>query len=243
MRVSALFNNKFGRVALLLGSILSITACFEKSDSHKNDFNSPYQLMRVFPNITFHKPVAMLPHPGNKNIWYVVEQAGVVVTVEITGENLKRSVLIDLSKQVDASKSESGLLGMAFHPKFQQNGYIFLSYTRQGEGSYPLTSYISRFKSPDNGQTLDANSESPVLKLNQPYSNHNGGQIDFDQSGYLIIGFGDGGSGGDPQANAQNPQSLLGKMLRIDVDGATPYAIPKDNPFISDNRFKPEIYA
>lgn len=200
-------------------------------------------LKNFFPGLSFQRPLAMLPHPDTAGLWYVVEQKGKIVLVETNGTPSKKTLFADISKTVDASKNESGLLGMAFHPNFSNNGYIFLSYTRSGDGQNKLISTISRYISADKGRTIDVNSEKRVLSLNQPYSNHNGGNIVFDANGYLMIGFGDGGAAGDPQNYAQNPQSLLGKLLRIDVNTPNSYAIPQDNPFVGNENFRPEIYA
>ena len=138
---------------------------------------------------------------------------------------------------------EQGLLGLAFHPNYKQNGYFYINYTT----SNPRRTVISRFNvSNDNPDLADPNSELILLEIAQPYSNHNGGQTSFGPDGYLYISLGDGGSGGDPQNYAQNPNSLLGKLLRIDVDkneNGNNYAIPVDNPFINSPGFRKEIYA
>lgn len=130
---------------------------------------------------------------------------------------------------------------MAFHPDFASNGYVYLSYTSNSGG---LVSRISRFSLDGTGQALDPASEKILLTVPQPYSNHNGGQIAFGPDGYLYIGLGDGGSGGDPDGNGQNTGTLLGAMLRIDVgDGSSgSYTIPDDNPFVNSGG-APEIFA
>jgi glucose/arabinose dehydrogenase len=130
---------------------------------------------------------------------------------------------------------------MAFHPGFAANRQVFLSYTRRGTGR-GLTSVISRFIADGSGAVLDSGSEQPILTLDQPFRNHNGGHIMFGPDGFLYIGFGDGGSRADPQGNGQNVNTLLGAILRIDVDGGRPYAIPPDNPFAGGGG-RPEIYA
>jgi len=182
---------------------------------------------RVFERLTFEQPLAMMQPPGETSRWFVVERGGRVRVFANDPAVATASTFVDLSGQVNTS-GEGGLLGMAFHPDFGANGEVFLSYTRSGS---PLQSVIARFTSPDGGASLDPNSGEILLTVDQPYSNHNGGQIAFGPDGYLYIGLGDGGSGGDPQDNAQNTRNLLGAMLRIDVDGATPYAIPAGNPF------------
>jgi quinoprotein glucose dehydrogenase len=146
-------------------------------------------------------------------------------------------------------ENEEGLLGMAFHPKFKTNGEFFVYYTTQEESH---TTVVSRFKvSKENPNQADPASEEVLMSVNHPYWNHKGGTICFGPDGYLYIAIGDGGAGNDPHGNGQNLQTLLGKVLRIDVDhkdGKLEYAIPKDNPFIG--RFankqliaRPEIFA
>jgi glucose/arabinose dehydrogenase len=135
------------------------------------------------------------------------------------------------------SGGERGLLGLAFHPKHRQNGRFFVNYTRRDDGATVLAEYRRQ------GLSLQASTEERTLMVvPQPYANHNGGMVAFGPDGLLYIGLGDGGSGGDPQNRAQNPAELLGKILRIDVDGAPPYAIPSDNPFARAGG-RPEIFA
>jgi glucose/arabinose dehydrogenase len=202
----------------------------------------------AFAALTFARPVALLPAPGDDRCWFVVEQAGRVLTFANDDSTDKTFPFVDISARVDATANEAGLLGMAFHPDYANNGQVFLSYTGNNGG---LTSYVSRFTSSDNGKTLEPNSEEILLSLPQPFGNHNGGNIVFGPDGYLYIGFGDGGASNDPQENAQNTMNLLGAMLRIDVDGETPYAIPGGNPFSGNALCAqgfgaascPEIYA
>jgi len=196
-------------------------------------------LERAFPNLSFSRPVALLQAPGDFERWFVVEQGGRVLVFDNDPQASRASVFIDISDRVDDGPSEAGLLGMVFHPDFENNRQVFLSYTRTGN---PLISHISRFSSPDDGKTLDPASETVILTLDQPFGNHNGGGIGFGPDDYLYIGFGDGGSGGDPQGNGQNTATLLGAILRIDVDQAPPYAIPPDNPFAQGGG-RGEIYA
>lgn len=196
-------------------------------------------VQRVFVNLSFERPVALLQAPGDRSRWFVVEQAGRVQTFIDEPQTGAATTFIDIRDRVEDGPSEAGLLGMAFHPEFERNRRVFLSYTGDGAG---LVSIISQFISKDGGQTLDADSEAEVLRLVQPFANHNGGGIGFGPDGYLYIGFGDGGSAGDPQGNGQNTETLLGTMLRIDVDGGSPYAIPADNPF-DQGGGRPEIFA
>jgi glucose/arabinose dehydrogenase len=201
---------------------------------------TPIALERVFPALSFASPVAMLQAPGNSTRWYVVERGGRVAVFPNDATATPAQVATFIRIGVD-SAGEGGLLGMAFHPNYPATPQVFLSYTRTGTGGFPLTSVIARFTSTDGGATLDPASEQTVLTVNQPYTNHNGGQIGFDAAGLLYIGLGDGGAANDPQNHGQNLNSLLGKMLRIDVN-APPYAIPPDNPFARGGG-APEIYA
>lgn len=155
---------------------------------------------------------------------FVVEKAGVVRVVR-DGQP-EQEPFLDITDRVGAQGSEQGLLSIAFHPQFAESGRVFVNYTdRNGD------TVIARFDS--DGQRANAASEAVLLQIDQPYANHNGGQLQFGPDGFLYIGMGDGGSAGDPQNNGQNTQSLLGKMLRLDVDGAEPYAIPAGNLAVS----------
>ena len=142
------------------------------------------------------------------------------------------SVFLDISARVNNNFSESGLLGMAFHPGFPSTPEVYLAYTA---GGGPLVSRLSRFSLDNTGLALDPASEEVLLRITQPQSNHNGGDLAFGPSGLLYAGFGDGGGGGDPGENAQNTTNLLGTVIRIDVDGNSPYEIPTDNPFFGGN--------
>jgi uncharacterized repeat protein (TIGR03806 family) len=201
---------------------------------------SSIQLSNPYPNLpNLYAPVAMYMAPGDSSYWYVVIQTGQVRRFENNAAVNSVSTFIDISSRV-VSGGETGLLGMAFHPNFATNGYVYLSYTADDGG---LVSRISRFTLDSTGQALDPASEQIILTVSQPYSNHNGGQIAFGPDGYLYIGFGDGG-GGNPQGNSQNTSNLLGSVLRIDVgDGSSgSYTIPPDNPFVNSGG-RPEIFA
>ena len=208
---------------------------------------------RVFPNLSFSSPVALLQAPGSGSRWFVVEQGGRVRVFPDNAAVTTSSSFVDITARV-RSGGEMGLLGMAFHPQFPANPRVYLSYTT---GASQLQSRISEFRSADGGATLDPASEVVLLTVDQPATNHNGGNISFGPDGLLYIGLGDGGSGGDPFGtigNGQNLQTLLGKMLRIDVNGSTgavPYRIPAGNPFAANGLCNagagaqacPEIYA
>ena len=164
----------------------------------------------------------------------LVEQEGSIRIVE-HGTLLKEPFL-DITDRV-LSGGERGLLGLAFHPDYRRNGRFFVSYTRKPYGATVVAEY-HRAETP----TQSLPGERILMLIGQPYPNHNGGMIVFGPDGYLYIGRGDGGSGGDPQNRAQNQAELLGKILRIDVDRGDPYGIPSDNPFVTEGS-RPEIFA
>jgi glucose/arabinose dehydrogenase len=166
---------------------------------------------------------------------FILEQPGSILVVE--NRALLPIPFLDIKDRVNDGNNEQGLLGLAFHPNFKDNGIFFVNYT--GEGG---DTFISRFNVTDDANIADPASETVLLRLEQPFANHNGGHLLFGPDGYLYIGTGDGGSGGDPEGNAQNLDSLLGKMLRIDVDHGDLYAIPSDNPFAYGGG-RPEIWA
>jgi uncharacterized repeat protein (TIGR01451 family) len=159
---------------------------------------------------------------------FVVEQPGRIRVIKQGA--LLSTPFLDITSLV-LYGGERGLLGLAFHPNYEQNGYFYVNYTRQPDGA----TVLARYRVSSNPDVADASSATILLTISQPYANHNGGCIKFGQDGYLYIGMGDGGSGGDPQNYAQNKDSLLGKMLRIDVDHGNPYAIPADNPFVGQD--------
>jgi len=185
-------------------------------------------IQRVFPAVDFDSPVALTLAPDADGCWFVVEQAGRVIAFANRSDVSEQNVFVDITDIVDDDPIEAGLLGIAFHPNYAENGQVFLSYTGNNGG---LVSYVSRFFSTDGGATLDPATEQRLIRLPQPFLNHNGGNILFGPDGYLYIGFGDGGSANDPGERSQNTLNLFGSILRIDVDGAEPYAIPNDNPF------------
>lgn len=196
----------------------------------------PIAVQRAFPQLAFVQPLLMLQAPGDDTRWFVVEKAGVVRVFpnDANASPADVRVFVDLATRVDSSFGESGLLGMAFHPGFATNGFVFLSYTRTGAGfNEPLQSVVSRFEVDGTGN-LDPETEEIVLLVSQPFANHNGGNIVFGPDGFLYIGLGDGGGAGDPFDNGQDTTTLLGSVLRIDVDRASPYAIPSDNPFANN---------
>ncbi|MBN1666563.1 MAG: PQQ-dependent sugar dehydrogenase, partial [Anaerolineales bacterium] len=182
----------------------------------------------------FEKPLG-LEHPGDgSGRLFVLEQPGQIRILQ-DGQVLPEPFL-DIRTRVGDQGNEQGLLGLAFHPQYASNGYFYLNYT-DNDGD----TVIARFSVSADPNRADAGSEYQLMNVSQPYSNHNGGHLTFGPDGYLYIGLGDGGSAGDPQGNAQDLNTLLGKLLRIDVDRASPYGAPASNPFIGQGRS--EIWA
>lgn len=172
---------------------------------------------------------------GSGNV-YIVERAG-RIRVGKDG-TLRREPFLDITRRVSQLRGERGLLSAAFHPEFAQNGYLFVNYTdRRGD------SMISRFTTQADHSAADPSSEKVILRIEQPFDTHNVNHIAFGPDGMLWIGAGDGGSHGDPRGNGQNLGTLLGKLLRIDVDRGDPYAIPPDNPFAGIPGVRGEIWA
>ncbi len=167
---------------------------------------------------------------------FVVEQRGTVRVVE--DGRLQQQPYLDISDSTRA-QGERGLLGLAFHPEFATNGRLFIHYTDLGGDTV-----LSELRAdPAAAPSVDSGSERIILTLEQPFGNHNGGQIAFGPDGFLYLGLGDGGSGGDPLNAGQDLGTLLGTIVRLDVDGAEPYAVPDDNPFVEDPGALDEIWA
>ena len=182
----------------------------------------------------FRNPVHLTSPPGDPR-QFVVEQAGRIIVVK-NGSAVTEPFL-DISSRVK-SGGEQGLLSMAFHPDYRRNGQFFVNFTDEKGDTR-----VERFTVSSNPDVADEASAKIVIAIDQPYSNHNGGHIVFGLDGMLYIGMGDGGSGGDPQGNGQNPRALLGKMLRINVTSTDPYTIPAGNPFGNGSAGRQEIWA
>ncbi len=175
------------------------------------------------------RPVHVVAAPGDYDRIFIVEQrsgsTGRLRIYNLDTGTLNPTAFLSVSV---STSSEQGLLGLAFHPNYAQNGYFYINYTASNGATY-----IKRYSVSSNPDIADSNSGYTIMTISQPYSNHNGGWLGFGPDGYLYIGTGDGGSGGDPGNRAQDiTNQKLGKMLRIDVDGGSPYAIPSDNPFV-----------
>lgn len=203
------------------------------SRGHAPDAASPITLSPVV-TTDLRQPL-FLTHAGDgSGRLFIVEQPG-RVRVYKQGR-LLGTPFLDVTEAVSFG-GERGLLGLAFHPAYQENGRLFVNYSRALDGATVVAEY--RVSSdPDRARP----EEKVLLVVEQPYSNHNGGMVAFGPDGYLYIGMGDGGAGGDPGDRGQRRGELLGKVLRIDVEGKSPYAVPRDNPFVEGGG-RPEIFA
>lgn len=167
---------------------------------------------------------------------FVVEQHGVITAIDkATGE--RKTQVLDISDRVSRKHNEEGLLGIAFSPQLDADGFFYVNYTDKDK-----TTHISRFSMDTETMKADADSEDRLLTFTQDFGNHNGGWLAFGPDGYLYIGIGDGGSGNDPKRRAQDLGNILGSIARIDVSSAE-MKIPADNPFVDVDGARPEIYA
>lgn len=207
----------------------------------------PLEAKQVFSRLKFKRPVELTHAPDGTDRLFVVEQQGTIRVFENRDDVESSQLFLDLRDVTLRQGNEEGLLGLAFHPKFRDNGHFFVYYSTRPGGGTPRASVVSRFTvSPEDPDQADRRSERKLLEIEQPYSNHNGGSLRFGPDGYLYIGLGDGGKADDPHVNGQNLETLLGSILRIDVDreeNGKPYAIPKDNPFADRAEARGEIWA
>jgi glucose/arabinose dehydrogenase len=196
--------------------------------------------VQAFPGLTFTQPVDLQNADNGNGRLFVVEQAGRILIFANTDTVQSAEVFLDIRSQASDLGFEEGLLGLAFHPSFAANGHYFVYYSISG----PRRTRVSRFTAdPQRPDTTAAGSQIDVITISQPYANHNGGQIAFGPDGFLYIALGDGGSSNDPGDNGQDRTTLLGSILRIDID-SDPYAIPSGNPFVNNqDGYREEIYA
>jgi glucose/arabinose dehydrogenase len=220
-------NRKFFASELVCLLIVFASAFFSPKTCGQTQ--SPISFEVAFPNLTFNQPDGMFPDPANANRLFVTEQGGIIKVFDNTRNVSHSTVFLDISDRV-LYGGEQGLLGLAFHPNFSSNGYFYVDYVAYN----PKRTLIARYSVMANNPNVgDKNSEQVVMEINQPFSNHKGGQLAFGSDGYLYIGMCDGGSGGDPFGNGQNLFTLLGKILRVGVDSSSDgrnYSIPNDNP-------------
>ncbi|MDH3744980.1 MAG: PQQ-dependent sugar dehydrogenase [Acidobacteriota bacterium] len=192
----------------------------------------PIELLEIASRLS--RPIALTHAGDGSGRLFIALQDGRIVIHD--GARVQSTPFLDISSAV-ACCGEQGLLGLAFHPQFEDNGLFFVNYTDTGGDTR-----ISRFSVGTDPDAADPESETEVLFFRQPFGNHNGGALEFGPDGYLYIASGDGGSGGDPQDNAQSLDTRLGKILRIDV-GGSPFGIPPDNPFVGTPGALDEIWA
>ncbi len=195
--------------------------------------NAPPSLQVVASGLT--NALFVTAVPGDTARVFVVRQDGVVRVIR--NDSLLAAPFLDLTSLVTCC-GERGLLGMAFHPQYATNGSFYVDYTDVNGDTR-----VARYAVSADPDVADPASATIVLSQAQPFNNHNGGMLAFGPDGYLYVGLGDGGSGGDPQGNGQNLNTLLGKILRIDVDGGSPYAVPATNPFVGVAGARAEIWA
>ncbi len=234
------------RVVALLAITLSLSAVSLAQDPPQPMPDTPLAVkaVRAFPELKFSRPVLLTNAGDGSNRLFVVQQQGKIFVFPNKADVEDADLFMDWEKKTvyKNEEFEEGVLGLAFHPKFKTNGEFFMYYTE-----VPHISVVSRFKvSKDNPNKADPASEEQILRIPQPYWNHNGGTIAFGPDGFLYIGLGDGGAGNDPHKNGQNPNTMLGKILRIDVDhqdAGKKYAVPKDNPWVGQAGAATEAYA
>jgi len=203
------------RLPLLAFCVLTLTASSSTCAQNPELQGPVFELVDPFPNLSFSSPVDFQHADDGSNILYVVEQPGRIRSFENDETTTSTTAFLNITGRV-ASGGEGGLLGLAFHPDFETNGYLYVDYTTTGA----LRTRISRFNlDAANPDVADPDSEVILLEVSQPFGNHNAGQIAFGPDGYLYVTLGDGGSGGDPQNHGQRPTTLLGSILRLDVDG------------------------
>jgi glucose/arabinose dehydrogenase len=204
---------------------------------------SQVDFVNAFPNLTFSLPL-FLTHSGDgTNRVFVVQQRGLIKVFPNDSTVASSQTFLDLTDKASQSGNERGLLGLAFHPNYSSNRYFFVYYTRNSDGALIISRFTTQSGNPNKA---DSTTELNMLTIAHPtYANHNGGCLMFGQDGFLYVGTGDGGSGGDPFNNAQNLNALLGKILRININtpsGGNNYSIPPGNPY-SGGGGAPEIFA
>ena len=203
----------------------------------------PVQLAEALGGIEFDKPVALVFPEDGAETGYIVEQSGRILSVSILDDSWSVTGLLNVEDRVSDRGREEGLLGLALDPHFPSSGYLYVNYT----ASDPRRTVVSRYAmSSDDPSVAEPDSETIILEVRQPYSNHNGGSLLFGPDGLLYIGLGDGGAAGDPRNNGQDPGTLLGSIARVDVSELNVsggYSVPVGNPFVGVEGARSEIWA
>ncbi len=200
------------------------------------------QFEQVHEGLRFLEPVQVVFDGVHENVMFVVEKGGVVRRVSTNADAAEKPAYLDLKPRVADRNDEEGLLSLVFHPEFKENGELYVWYTAHR----PRRGVLSKFTTTYDSEEVDPDTEVVLLEVQEPWGNHNGGTVLFGKDGYLYLGIGDGGSANDPHKSGQNRNTLLGKIIRIDVNKeqkGRPYAIPQDNPFVGVLGTRDEIWA
>jgi glucose/arabinose dehydrogenase len=237
---------RFGRfifpALLLLAAVLFMTAVsLPAAAVAEKSLTQQIIQVDVFPNLNFDQPT-VIANAGDERL-FIAEQPGRIWVVKGEGPGAARNLFLDISERVEDG-CERGLLGLDFHPQYDQNGFFYLNYIAKIDGIDHTR--VSRFQVSADPDSADPQSELILMQIEQPACNHNGGDLHFDPQGMLVTGLGDGGGSGDPLEVAQDGDSYLGKMLRINVDkqeNGKNYAIPADNPFLDQAGTLQEIWT
>lgn len=217
-------------VVVLVGIFIAAAYFLSQESPH----NEAYEFVLVTDEL---RDPTYLTHAGDERL-FVTEKAGTIRILSQEG-NVESAPFLDITSLVGSDGSEQGLLSVAFSPNYASNGEFYVYYTNKAGD----TAIVRYQVSADNPNVADPTSAEIILQVDQPYANHNGGLVKFGKDGYLYIGLGDGGSANDPHQNGQNLDTLLGKILRLDVEGQDTYTIPQDNPFVNVENARPEIWA
>lgn len=223
------------------------SGCTAAQDRPEDGPLPPVELELAFPDLAFDKPL-FFGHDGTGNgLVYVVEQDGKIFRFKNDPGTDKKKLWLDISERIPRRKhNEEGLLALAFHPRFEDNGYFYVHYSLHAGGGKPRRGVTSRFFYDAESDIVSMGSERIIMEIKQPWGNHNGCMLMFGDDGYLYSSFGDGGAAGDPHENGLDLSTLKGSILRIDIDkeeDGKPYAIPEDNPFVDKEGARGEIWA
>jgi len=229
------------RIMLIAVGVVALAGLFA-CDSEPTPTTGDIQVERLFADLSFQEMTNLVQPDDTSGLIYVTEQGGVIYSFSANNPQ-QADVFLDITDRVNRGGNEEGLLGLVFDPNYQENGYFYVYYS----ASDPTRSVLSRFSLDlENTDVADPESEVIIMEVEQPYSNHNAGQLAFGPDGYLYVALGDGGGSGDPLGNGQNLGTLLGSILRIDVSGLSApgdYEIPADNPFVGTEGAREEIWA